>query len=178
MAHQNAVVAQLARASPCQGEGRGFESLLLLQKYETLKEVRSLVSMKNCRDCKLDKDLSEFDYSNSKKRHLAHCKECRKLRMRKHYSENKEYYLNKSKRRAQSLVLSNRTALFKYLEEHPCVDCGETDPTVLEFDHIDNKERNVSELLRDYKWEYILKEIEKCEVRCANSHRRKTEKKF
>ena len=54
-----------------------------------------------------------------------------------------------------------------------CADCGYKDhPQALQFDHIDdNKKNSVSNLIRsDYCWETILKEIRKCEVRCANCH--------
>lgn len=58
---------------------------------------------------------------------------------------------------------------------NPCVDCGETDPRVLDFDHINNKKVNISTLLRkEYSWDSILEEAAKCQVRCANCHRRKT----
>jgi hypothetical protein len=62
-----------------------------------------------------------------------------------------------------------------YLLEHPCVDCGEADPVVLEFDHMRDKVKAVSVLLSNgHEWKQILAEIEKCEVRCANCHRRRT----
>jgi hypothetical protein len=61
------------------------------------------------------------------------------------------------------------------LIEHPCVDCGENDPVVLDFDHKSDKVASISYLLGTVAgWERVEKEIEKCEVRCANCHRRKT----
>ena len=47
---------------------------------------------------------------------------------------------------------------------------------VLEFDHVgDDKVANVSSLARrSAAWERIEAEIAKCEVRCANCHRRRT----
>lgn len=68
----------------------------------------------------------------------------------------------------------------QYLLEHPCVDCGEADPIVLEFDHRDRttKRFNISRYAssRTMKAETLLAEMEKCDVRCANCHRRKTVK--
>lgn len=65
--------------------------------------------------------------------------------------------------------------MMEFYKDHPCVDCGETDPRVLDFDHINNKKHNISTLLRkEYSWDSILKEAAKCEVRCANCHRKKT----
>ena len=58
---------------------------------------------------------------------------------------------------------------------NPCVDCGQTDPRVLDFDHINTKRHNISTLLKkEYSWETILEETQNCEVRCANCHRVKT----
>ena len=64
----------------------------------------------------------------------------------------------------------------EYLSAHPCVDCGEADPVVLDFDHIgDNKTATISYLLGTVAgWDKLASEIKKCEVRCANCHRRKT----
>jgi hypothetical protein len=67
-----------------------------------------------------------------------------------------------------------QTKLFHYLLEHPCVDCGENDILVLEFDHVDGvKDREISSMINRRGWQSILKEISKCEVRCANCHKRR-----
>jgi hypothetical protein len=70
----------------------------------------------------------------------------------------------------------NRQKLYIYLSKHPCIDCGETDLRVLEFDHLrGNKSANIARLLHNaVSWATIEKEIAKCEVRCANCHRIKT----
>ena len=68
--------------------------------------------------------------------------------------------------------------MIAYLLAHSCVDCGETDITVLEFDHLRDKTKNVSALMRGTNsWSRIEAEIIKCVVRCANCHRRETERR-
>jgi L-lysine 2,3-aminomutase len=69
-------------------------------------------------------------------------------------------------------------SVYSYLLEHPCVDCGESDPVVLEFDHVRGKKRFAvtRALMAGYGWKTILSEIEKCQVRCRNCHRKKTAK--
>ncbi len=47
-------------------------------------------------------------------------------------------------------------------------------PLVLEFDHLRNKAFNIGEGFAERVWKTILEEIEKCEVVCANCHRRRT----
>jgi hypothetical protein len=63
----------------------------------------------------------------------------------------------------------------RYLQLHPCVDCGEADPVLLDFDHLRDKVSDIATMVRDAAaWRDIEIEIGKCEVRCANCHARKT----
>jgi hypothetical protein len=56
-----------------------------------------------------------------------------------------------------------------------CVDCGEKNHIVLDFDHIRDKKYNVSRMIHDgFSWKAIMREIQKCEVVCANCHRIRT----
>ena len=45
---------------------------------------------------------------------------------------------------------------------------------VLEFDHTGPKSFNIGKGLRDRNWQSVLDEIGRCEVVCANCHRRRT----
>jgi hypothetical protein len=76
--------------------------------------------------------------------------------------------------RKERVARQRQALLLEILRGHPCADCGETDPLVLEFDHLSDKAFNVCSGLADRNWETILAEIEKCEVVCANCHRRRT----
>ena len=63
-----------------------------------------------------------------------------------------------------------RDMLKLYLMSHPCVDCGQLDVRCLQFDHVRGvKEFTVTQHC-DYSWERLSKEIEKCDIRCANCH--------
>lgn len=75
--------------------------------------------------------------------------------------------------RRSKLLAVNRPNLLQYLSTHHCVDCGNADARVLEFDHIDKdtKSYEIGVMLNTFKWEKILTEINKCEVRCANCHK-------
>jgi hypothetical protein len=94
----------------------------------------------------------------------------------KHYNDNKELYNKRRLLSNRKIKQKSREFINDYLKANPCVDCGESDPIVLEFDHVfGDKKYNVADLLKGYyAIETIKLEIKKCEVRCANCHRRVT----
>ena len=75
-----------------------------------------------------------------------------------------------------TLRFEKRVLVDQFLANHPCVDCGKDDPDVLDFDHVKGiKIKNVSEMITDTSTlEQLVDEIDKCEVRCANCHRKIT----
>ncbi|HVT76394.1 MAG TPA: hypothetical protein VHD87_05140 [Acidimicrobiales bacterium] len=91
-----------------------------------------------------------------------------------HYAANKRRYIDNAN--AWKLKLGDRRArwLLEYLAAHPCVDCGESDPVVLDFDHRRDKLFEIGRAIFFKSMEAILEEIEKCDVVCANCHRRRT----
>jgi len=115
--------------------------------------------------------------SNRKDGLQTKCKICSRSHSRLYYSnsstKNKENIIKRNKERKIEI----RNFVLSYLKTHPCVDCGETDPVVLEFDHLYNKSENVNKLMA-HSISIVSDEISKCEVRCANCHRRKTAKQF
>jgi hypothetical protein len=60
-------------------------------------------------------------------------------------------------------------------EASGCVDCGINNHIILDFDHLRDKKYNISRMIHDgFSWKAIKKEIEKCEIVCANCHRIRT----
>ena len=69
----------------------------------------------------------------------------------------------------------DRAFVARYLETRACVDCGESDRAVLDFDHVGPKTRAISEMVATgLTVEAIAAELVECEVVCANCHRRRT----
>lgn len=68
----------------------------------------------------------------------------------------------------------NKAHIEAYKLSHPCVRCGESDPIVLDFHHRDPKEKElrIAVMVWSHKIEAIDVEIAKCDVLCANCHRR------
>jgi hypothetical protein len=87
--------------------------------------------------------------------------------------KNKED-LYKAQKRHRIKVRQN---VLEFLSDKKCIDCSESDPIVLDFDHKNQKTKfkTIHQMLSGhYSWSSVLREIDKCEVRCANCHRRKT----
>lgn len=135
-----------------------------------------------CTKCKKLRPLNSFNFKNERLslRHKQ-CKYCTRKALRAHYRENREYYLRKTLKRNKGIRIEVNEFVRNYLNEHPCVDCRESDATVLEFDHRGDvlKIKAVSTLIGvRSSIEKVKAEIDKCDVRCANCHRRKTAKDF
>ena len=131
---------------------------------------------KICGRCKENKLLDFFSWKNRRLliRHSV-CKQCHVQYRRDHYLLHRSKYIEK----ARAWNGKQRKRLWKmiaeYLQSHSCVDCGEKDMIVLEFDHREGKLRGAADMVnRSYSVDKIWKEIDKCDVRCANCHRRKT----
>lgn len=128
--------------------------------------------MKTCSKCKQQKNIDEFNKNKSKRDgYSGVCRDCQKLYKQAHYVNNKDKVYAAARKRQQEL----RDKVWAYKNDHKCVDCDNSDPRVLEFDHLGDKEFNIAGMASDgYGWDRILKEIEKCEVVCANCHRIRT----
>ncbi len=136
--------------------------------------------MKTCISCNSTKPESEFNKNRSRKDGLqSRCRICDRERALKLYRQD-SFGKDKAYKRTRANIKKKREAVLNYLRNHPC-KCGESDPVVLEFDHIDpaNKDANVAELLAsNVSLETIFREIEKCDVLCSNCHKKRTAKQF
>ena len=132
------------------------------------------VFMRRCGRCGERKPLSAFNWRRKERNQRDNmCRPCRAAYKREHYLANKERYVAQAKARQKALYLERTTFLIEYFAEHRCVDCGEADPVVLEFDHLSNKEFTIGNALSYRSWNSILAEIAKCDVVCRNCHRRR-----
>lgn len=134
--------------------------------------------MRKCAICKQEKDESEYNKKNNRKDGLqVHCRECNRQRSSCYYHSNQPKHKATTYERKKKVVAENRKLVYDHYLTHPCVDCGETDPLVLELDHTRDKDMAVSQAAhRGWSKKRLLEEIAKCVVRCANCHRRKTAK--
>jgi hypothetical protein len=137
---------------------------------------------RTCRRCGESLDVSEFNFKDRARGRLQlYCKTCSRRYVQDHYARNKPYYVQKAMARNRVHRRDLFDRLLAYLQPHPCVDCGESDPVVLDFDHVDasSKSSNIADKVADgCSWRTIEAEIAKCAVRCANCHRRRTARQF
>ena len=134
--------------------------------------------MKICSACKLLRD-DFYPNVNRADGLQTYCILCSKERSKQRYKKFSKEQKREMKDRAHQKTIINKQFLWDFLKEHPCVDCGEANPIVLDFDHLRDKDNCLSILAgQGLGLERIKKEIEKCEVRCANCHRIKTAIQF
>ncbi|MFD2093410.1 hypothetical protein [Blastococcus deserti] len=160
---------------------------------------------KQCSMCREWKPVDQFYWSKTHQRWVGKCKPCHReranelrrerraqLTLDERAAENHKQYDRDAERRREmgdeawrayrlalfdAYVAEARQNLWQYLRAHPCVDCGEPDIVVLQFDHRDreSKEMIVSRMIASgRRWPVVLKEIEKCDVVCGNCHARRT----
>ena len=68
----------------------------------------------------------------------------------KYYAKYADKYREKQRRYNLAARERNRKFVLEYLCNHPCVDCGEPDPIVLEFDHVrGTKSAEISAMVKD-----------------------------
>lgn len=131
--------------------------------------------MKRCGRCGQLKPKSDFGWKDKTQTRLtSYCRPCVRANSKEHYEANKAAYFRRNRLNRKQIRARNIEKLVAYLKEHPCVDCGMSDVRVLEFDHLRDKTFEISRKLSDLSWEGLLLEIAKCDVVCANCHRRRT----
>lgn len=128
--------------------------------------------MKTCTRCNKNKLKAEFNVAKKNKDGLhSYCRDCQK----KHYLDNKTRHMKNVKKSKESYLNIVRANIAASMSQG-CIDCGNRDIRVLEFDHVrGSKVDGIGRMIRmGYALPKIMEEISKCEVRCKNCHAIKT----
>jgi hypothetical protein len=123
--------------------------------------------MKTCSKCKIEKPHEDFHTRGNGVRRGV-CKKCWNAAAKG---------WKKSDFDAKGWRMQRRMFIVDYFQRNPCVDCGEKNPIVLEFDHVPERGQKSFEIsggMKGQPMKRLLVEMSKCEVRCANCHRKKT----
>jgi len=141
-----------------------------------------MLHTKTCTKCAETKPLDSF-YSDTRQSSglRPDCKECQKKLSKDKYQNDTDFRARKLATAAAYQKGQRREyqiRILTLLKQSGCIDCGEKDPVVLDFDHVyGTKTAGISFMVRNHRaWETIEAEIAKCVVRCSNCHRRKTAK--
>lgn len=128
-----------------------------------------------CHFCKREKELNEknFAWKNKGKGTFQYgCRPCQSEYRKAHYQANKKKYVDKAKIWTEA----RKREFFTWLRDQKCVDCGNDDLRVLEFDHRnpESKSGNISRMLTEASSAKLEEEMAKCDIVCANCHRIRT----
>jgi hypothetical protein len=125
--------------------------------------------VKRCGRCKQVKPETEFNRLRDGRQHW--CREC----FGDYFRARGDLHRKQSLEAKTKRIARDRAFVRAYLEQNPCVDCGEADTRVLDFDHVGEKTTEVCEMVATgWPVGVIAAEIRQCEVVCANCHRRRT----
>ena len=138
------------------------------------------MNLKICSKCGKTKHLQGFYFRKRGPRageYYEKCKVCMKLRGRRYYHENRERQLSLALTRRHKYRLLVRNYLIK-VKARPCRDCNVKYPYyVMDFDHR-KRELKILDVARmaaaGWSFDKIRREVEKCDVVCANCHRIRT----
>jgi hypothetical protein len=123
--------------------------------------------MKFCNKCKTSKPLVEFFKRGQG--HQPWCKSCKKEHDHKTY-KTKPHRRQALKDSTKKYRAAAEAHVVNHLKSNPC-PCGETNILTLQFDHLRDKEFEISlAVMQGYSLTRIKSEIEKCQVLCANCH--------
>ena len=141
----------------------------------TLDEHAPTQAERRCGRCGELKPVDDFAWRRKARgQRDNYCRPCRAAYKQEHYAATASVTSRTRYGGSRSLSWERLAYLVALFKDQPCSDCGETDPLVLEFDHIEAKRFSVSQGIRDRSWQSVMDEIAKCEVVCANCHRRRT----
>lgn len=128
------------------------------------------MNTKICTSCKIELSLTDFNFKNkSKNIRQSQCRSCYNKRRRWIYQErDKDKILAEVAARKNA----NNQRYQQWKSTLSCKACGEDDPCCLDFHHLDpnQKDINVSQMVRTYSWDNIMAEVDKCIVVCKNCH--------
>ncbi len=98
----------------------------------------STLATKWCYDCRRFKPIEAFAFANKARgTRQSRCRACHAKYRRQHYLRNRATYIRQEVARIRRYRDESRPLIREYLRAHPCVDCGESDIIVLDFDHRD-----------------------------------------
>ena len=138
------------------------------------------MSFKICIRCEREREIEEFNWKDQPSGRRSNiCKKCENAYKSEKIRTDEDFRRRNIENATKRKLEIKQWWWEEVLQNIQCETCGESDPAVLDFAHIDpsTKKANVSELItKGYPKKTILEEVAKCKVLCSNCHRRETAK--
>ena len=134
--------------------------------------------MKICGLCKQEKKLVEFN-KKAGRDYQPFCRLCDNKKSRERYAANKQHHIKVIAERNKQYKKETDDYIRNLKSNTKCTDCKKKHHWFqMDFDHVKGKkDRAISQMVaQKVSLERIKKEIEKCELVCANCHRLRTYK--
>lgn len=129
---------------------------------------------KVCTHCKRVLPYSSFTFKDKAHTRLnSWCRDCQKQKTKEIRLSNIEKYKLKDKEKKKEVYKRKRAIINSY-KKGGCLVCGEKEYVCLDFHHINPKEKSfeIGHYFHLRGIDYILEEMKKCVVLCANCHRK------
>lgn len=130
-----------------------------------------------CTSCRKSLPEEAFAWKLVDKRRHAKCRSCHARYTKKHYADNKDAYLARSRKSNPRYAKALKEWVASLKDNKPCLDCGVAYRWwIMEFDHVRGKKfRSISEMCqRVFAKSTIASEIAKCDLVCSNCHQNRT----
>jgi hypothetical protein len=134
--------------------------------------------MKRCSACASDKPMEDFHLHRSRADgRQTVCKQCKQRYNAAYYEAHA--VRDRAARAAARRALRRRVEdALRAAKQQPCADCGRTlHPEAMDLDHVRGDKVGDANALRRRGLAAVLQEIAKCDVVCANCHRRRTQQR-
>lgn len=113
--------------------------------------------MRRCGRCQGMETVCGLRVAAASSRQLDNlCRICTAAYKQEHYVANRRRYIDSAQARTRIVASERAGFLIEFFPTHPCVDCGEDDALVLEFDHLRDKAFDIARGLRDRSWGDLL----------------------
>ncbi len=128
--------------------------------------------------CKEEKTEDSFAWRKKNVKRMDYCKECKTAYNKQWYQINKDDHKKRVIENNKE-YRSIRRSVINDLKNVPCADCGNFyPPYVMDFDHLGDKEFNISKTGMGVSFDRLMKEVQKCDVVCSNCHRERTHQRL
>ena len=128
--------------------------------------------------CGLEKELTKefFSFRPERGTWQTQCRKCVSAKQREGYHavpgrKERTNQASLERYRKNSTISAEYTNNYK--ADHGCSQCEESDPICLDFHHVEEKVRSISELIwGSFDLETVKEEMKRCVVLCSNCHRK------